>query len=128
MKTRKDLQLISALLATLIALPVTSCSSKKREYEVIKESDPWYESTSFEISDYYPQDVYEYSDFMTVGTTDDAIYIRAEAAISTASSKTNVFFIKTPFKTKFQPFEHPLHYISGRLPRQIMLGIKLAAG
>lgn len=79
MKTRKDLQLISALLATLIALPVTSCSAKKRKYEVIKESDPWYECSSFDISNLYPDDVYEYSDFETVGATDDAIYIKAEA-------------------------------------------------
>ena len=58
---------------------MTSCSSKKKEYEVIKESDPWYECSSFEISGLYPEDEYEYSEFETVGTTDDAIYIKAEA-------------------------------------------------
>ena len=58
---------------------MTSCSSKKREYEVIKESDPWYECSSFDISNLYPDDVYEYSDFETVGATADAIYIKAEA-------------------------------------------------
>ena len=79
MKTRKDLKLISSLLALLIALQITSCSSKKKEYEVIKESDPWYECSSFEISGLYPKDEYEYSDFETVGTTDNAIYIKANA-------------------------------------------------
>ena len=67
MKTRKDLKLISALLVMLIALSSSSCSSKKKTYEVIKETDPWYEVTSFETDNLYPSDKYEYSWFEIVG-------------------------------------------------------------
>ena len=79
MKTRKDLKLISSLLALLFALQITSCSSKKRQYEVIQESDTWYECSDFEISDLYPSDIYDYSDFETIGVMDGAIYIMANA-------------------------------------------------
>ena len=79
MKTGKDLKLISSLMALLFALQITSCSSKNKEYEVIKESDPWYECTTFEVSDLYPESEYEYSNFETIGALDGAIYIKAEA-------------------------------------------------
>ena len=48
---------------TLIALSSTSCASKKKTYEVIKEDDPWYEVTTFEVSDVYSSDIYEYCYF-----------------------------------------------------------------
>lgn len=79
MKTGKDLKLISSLMALLFALQMTSCSSKNKEYEVIKESDPWYECTTFEVSDLYPESEYEYSNFETIGALDGAIYIKADA-------------------------------------------------
>ena len=80
MKTRKDLKLISALLALLIALPASSCSSKKKKYEVIKETDPWFEVTSFETDKLYPSDKYEYSWFEVVGATEDSVYLMSEAS------------------------------------------------
>ena len=79
MKKRKDLKLISSLLALLFALQITSCSSKKKQYEVIQESDTWYECSDFEISDLYPSDIYDYSEFETIGVMDGAIYIMANA-------------------------------------------------
>ena len=80
MKTRKDLKLISALLVLLFALPSSSCSSKKKTYEVIKESDPWYEVTSFETDTLYPSDKYEYSWFEVIGASEDSVYLMAEAS------------------------------------------------
>ena len=80
MKTRKDLKLISALLVMLIALSSSSCSSKKKSYEVIKETDPWYEVTSFETDNLYPSDKYEYSWFEIVGATEESVYLMAEAS------------------------------------------------
>ena len=79
MKTRKDLKLISALLVVLIALPSSSCSSKKKTYEVIKETDPWYEVSSFETTNLYPAEKYEYSWFEVIGATEDSVYLMAEA-------------------------------------------------
>ena len=64
---------------TLIALSSTSCASKKRTYEVIKETDPWYEVTTFEVADQFPSDVYDYSYYETVGATSDAVYIKVDA-------------------------------------------------
>ena len=66
-------------MALLFALQITSCSSKNKGYEVIKESDPWYECTTFEVSDLYPESEYEYSNFETIGALDGAIYIKADA-------------------------------------------------
>ena len=80
MKTRKDLKLISALLVLLIALPSSSCSSKKKKYEVIKETDPWFEVTSFETDNLYPSDKYEYSWFEVIGASEDSVYLMAEAS------------------------------------------------
>ena len=56
-----------------------SCSSKKREYREIRADDTWYECSSFEVSDLYPSDVYEYCYFDTVGATEDSVFIKAEA-------------------------------------------------
>lgn len=64
---------------TLIALSSTSCASKKKTYEVIKEDDPWYEVTTFEVSDVYSSDIYEYCYFEKIGATEDSVYIMAEA-------------------------------------------------
>ena len=64
----------------LIALSSSSCSSKKKTYEVIKETDPWYEVTSFETDNLYPSDKYEYSWFEVVGATEDSVYLMAEAS------------------------------------------------
>ena len=80
MKTRKCTKFISALLVVLIALPSSSCSSKKKKYEVIKETDPWFEVTSFETDTLYPSDKYEYSWFEVVGATEDSVYLMAEAS------------------------------------------------
>lgn len=66
-------------MALVFALPATSCSSKKNKYEVIKEDDPWYECTSFTVPDLYPETEYEYSEFKTIGATDDSIYVLSEA-------------------------------------------------
>ncbi|MBR4913862.1 MAG: hypothetical protein IKZ42_01135 [Clostridiales bacterium] len=79
MKTRKDTKLISALLVMLITLSSTSCASKKRTYEVIKETDPWYEVTSFEASSVYSSEEYEYSYFEKIGASEDSVYIMAQA-------------------------------------------------
>ena len=64
----------------LIALSSSSCSSKKKKYEVIKETDPWYEVTSFETGDLYPSDKYEYSWFEVVGASEDSVYLMSEAS------------------------------------------------
>lgn len=64
----------------LIALSSSSCSSKKKSYEVIKETDPWYEVTSFETDNLYPSDKYEYSWFEIVGATEESVYLMAEAS------------------------------------------------
>ena len=79
MKTRKNLKLISVLMITLIALSSTSCASNKRKYEVIKETDLWYDVNSFEVSDLYPADQYNYAEFETIGATSDAVYVKVEA-------------------------------------------------
>ena len=63
----------------LIALSSTSCSSKKRKYEVIKETDPWYEVTSFEVSDIYSSDKYEYAYFEKIGASEDSVYVMSQA-------------------------------------------------
>ena len=64
----------------LIALSSSSCSSKKKTYEVIKETDPWYEVTSFETDNLYPSDKYEYSWFEIVGASEDSVYLMAQAS------------------------------------------------
>lgn len=79
MKTRKELKSISLLLVTLIALSSTSCASNKRKYEVIKETDPWYEVTSFVVENLYSEDVYESSYFETIGATKDSVYLMSSA-------------------------------------------------
>lgn len=63
----------------LIALSSTSCSSKKRKYEVIKETDPWFEVTSFEVSDIYSSDKYEYAYFEKIGASEDSVYVMSQA-------------------------------------------------
>ena len=63
----------------LITLSSTSCASKKRTYEVIKETDPWYEVTSFEASSVYSSEEYEYSYFEKIGASEDSVYIMAQA-------------------------------------------------
>ena len=62
-----------------IAASVSSCTSSKRTYDVIKETDTWYECSSFEVSDLYPAEEYEYYYFETVGADDGAVYIKVEA-------------------------------------------------
>ncbi len=79
MKTRKDIKFISALLVMFIALSSVSCASKKKNYEVIKETDPWYEVTSFETSDLYSSDVYDYCYLEKIGASEDSVYMKAEA-------------------------------------------------
>ena len=70
---------ISTVTVMLIGASSFACSSGGREYEVIKESDPWYGCTSFEVADLYPSDLYDYVDYQTVGATDGSVYIRVEA-------------------------------------------------
>lgn len=63
----------------LTALSSVSCASKKKNYEVIKETDPWYEVTSFETSDLYSSDVYDYCYLEKIGASEDSVYMKAEA-------------------------------------------------
>ena len=56
-----------------------SCSAKKREYRTIKDTDKWYECSSFDVSDLYDPAEYESCYFETVGATEDSVYIKAEA-------------------------------------------------
>ncbi|MCR4730691.1 MAG: extracellular solute-binding protein [Saccharofermentans sp.] len=79
MKTLNGKQLLSLTLAVLIAVPSISCSSKKKDYQVIKEDDTWYSCDKFYLNSFYPKEEYEYIDFETVGATDSSIFIKAEA-------------------------------------------------
>lgn len=72
-------KLISLTLALLMTASVASCASNKKEYSTVKAEDPWYECTSFSVSDLYPAEEYEYVSFLTVGATEDTIYIMAVA-------------------------------------------------
>ena len=66
-------------MAVLFAASISACSSNKREYRVIKESDTWYDCNSFEVSNLYPDDLYDYSDFTSCGAVGDEIYIYVHA-------------------------------------------------
>ena len=79
MKTCNTIKAISLTLVLAIAASVSSCTSSKRTYDVIKETDIWYECSSFEVSDLYPAEEYEYYYFETVGADDGAVYIKVEA-------------------------------------------------
>ena len=79
MKRRYATKILSLTMVLVFTASSASCSQKKREYRTIVGSDPWYECSSFEVSDLYPDDAYEFCNFETVGTSDDSVYIRAEA-------------------------------------------------
>lgn len=70
---------ISLSLALLMTASVASCASNKKEYSTVKADDPWYECSSFNVSDLYPAEEYEYVSFQTIGATEDKIYIMAAA-------------------------------------------------
>ena len=86
-------KLISLSMAVLITASSASCASNKKEYEKVKADTPWYECETFEVSDLYSSDVYEYAYFDTVGSTDDKVYILAKLpntlTIMTACPKKN---------------------------------------
>ena len=79
MRTDVAKKLISISMAVLFAASSASCTSAKKEYDVIKDSDTWYECSSFEVSDLYPKDQYDYCTFDTVGSMDNAVYVMAMA-------------------------------------------------
>ena len=79
MKTLNGKQLLSLTLAVLIAVPAISCSSKKKDYQVIKEDDTWYSCDKFYLNSFYPKEEYEYTNFETIGATDSSIFIKADA-------------------------------------------------
>ena len=81
---------ISLSMALLFAASSASCSSKKHEDKIIKESDTWYGCNSFEISNLYPKDKYDYSEFETAGTIDDCIYMRVQAMKSYEGDNKNM--------------------------------------
>ena len=62
-----------------ILASASSCSSKKKKYEEIKADDTWYEYESFEISDLYSDEDYEYVSFSTVGAMNDTVYVSVDA-------------------------------------------------
>lgn len=79
MKINNSIKAVSLTLVLTIAASVSSCTASQRSYDVIKESDTWYECSSFEVSDLYPTEEYEYYYFETVGADDGAVYIMVEA-------------------------------------------------
>lgn len=79
MKTGFATKLISLSLVLAFTASSASCSSRKRSYRTIKDSDAWYECSSFDVSELYASEEYEYCYFETVGATEDTVYIKAEA-------------------------------------------------
>ena len=75
MEKRHLTKFISLTLAVSLAAPLASCASQKKEYKTIKAEDKWYSCNSFEVSDLYPSDQYDYADFNTVGATDESVYV-----------------------------------------------------
>ena len=72
-------KLISLSMVLVFTASSASCSSKKREYRTIKDTDTWYECSSFDVSALYDPAEYEYCYFETVGATEDTVYIKTEA-------------------------------------------------
>ena len=79
MKTNALTKIISVTLAVSVVAPFASCNSHSKEYETIKAEDKWYGCDSFEVSDLYPSDEYEYVDFNTVGATGESVYVFANS-------------------------------------------------
>lgn len=79
MKNLDCKKLISLTLAALIAVSSCSCSSK-RKYNEIQADDPWYEYSSFDVSDLYPESEYEYAGYETIGVDKDSIFVQVEAS------------------------------------------------
>ena len=79
MKRFNKNKFISITLALVMTAGVASCSSNNKEYSTVKEDDPWYECSSFNVSDLYPVEEYEYASFRTIGATEDIIYLMAIA-------------------------------------------------
>ncbi len=67
-------------MAVLLAVSSSSCASNKKEYSTVKSDDKWYECSSFDVSDVFSSDEYEYVEYKTVGTTDDAVYMLAQGS------------------------------------------------
>lgn len=72
-------KILSLSMAVLFAASVSACSSHKRKNNVIDESDTWYDCNSFEVSNLYPDDIYDYSEFTSCGTVGEEIYIYVQA-------------------------------------------------
>lgn len=79
MKSTLSEKFISILLTASLLLPVSSCSSKKKECEVVKADDTWYEYESFDISCLYSDEDYEFVSFSGVGAMNGSVYIRVDA-------------------------------------------------
>lgn len=79
MKKNTNTKIISCLLAAIFATSSASCSSNKKEYVTVKESDPWYECTTVSIDELYPADKYDYVYYDPIGTSDGKIYIMTQA-------------------------------------------------
>ncbi len=80
MTMKRDLstKLLSLSMVLVFAASSASCSSPKREYETIKDTDTWYECSSFNVSGFFPAEEYEYSDYESIGASDEFIYLTAD--------------------------------------------------
>ena len=103
MKTNALIKTITIVLTVSILAPLVSCSSKNREYEVVKADDPWYESESFMVSDLYSKEDYEYTSFTTIGTVDDIIYVSVDA-----EKKLPEKTVEMSYNDYFQYFEQSI--------------------
>ena len=70
---------ISILLTAALLVPVSSCSSKKKEYEKVKADDTWYEYESFDASCLYSDEDYEYVSFSNAGAMNGSVYLSVNA-------------------------------------------------
>lgn len=75
MKTNASEKFISCLLVAALAASSASCSSGKRKYDTLKESDNWYGCSSFNVDDQFPGEDYNYVDYQPVGVIGDKVYI-----------------------------------------------------
>lgn len=116
---------ISCLLATVFAASSASCSSNRKEYNTVKESDPWYECTSISIDDLYPVDKYRFVNYEPIGVSDGKIYIltQAEDYFDYTADMTDDAFVEHYKQTLLEfTFDGELtnqtdytpHYVEGR--------------
>ena len=92
MKQNALTKIISVTLAVSVVAPCASCTSHKKEYETVKADDKWYSCDSFEVSDLYPSDEYEYVDFNTVGATEESVYVFVDSMHKIEGSTADMEF------------------------------------